>query len=324
METLVITLLFVLGLLLIIKGGDWFVDAATWLAEATGIPKFIIGVTIVSFATTLPELLVSSIATWQGQMNMAMGNAVGSVNCNTGLIMALSVFFIGSAVDRKQFTNKGLIFIIACTGLFFFSRDLQVNIIESVILLALCGLFIADSIKKGKETLKADKENADEKPPVGGREKFKNIAKFVFGAAAMAIGAKFMVDNGEKLAVLLKVPDIIISITLVALGTSLPELVTTITAIRKKQSDISIGNIIGANVMDMCFVVPVSGIIAAAKNGAFLTIDSSYKMLHIPMSILASLIAVLPTIIFRRTAKWQGALLFVVYIAYLAASITLI
>ena len=321
METVWIILLFILGLILTIKGGDWFVDAAAWLAEATGIPKFLIGATVVSFATTLPELLVSSIATWQGQMDMAMGNAVGSVNCNTGIILALSVLFLGGPVARKQFQNKGLLFILACVVLFFFSNDLQISLIEVVVLMLISILFIADSIKEGIETFGNEKT---ERPKIEKKEKFKNIMLFIVGAASMAIGAKLLVDNGEKLAVLMHVPDIIISITLVALGTSLPELVTTITAIKKKQSDISIGNIVGANVLDMCFVVPISGIIAAAKSGAFLTIDLSYKTIHTPMSILVALIAVVPTLIFKKTSKWQGALLLAVYAAYIAVSVVLI
>ena len=320
METVLIIVLFIVGLVLTIKGGDWFVDAATWLAEATGIPKFIIGATIVSFATTLPELLVSSFASAQGHVDMAMGNAVGSVNCNTGIIMALSVLFLGGAVERKAFRNKGILFVLATVVLIIFAWDMQVSLIEAVLLFVICLLFITDSVIKGKRSV----ETVTAKPQIEKKDLRKNIFLFIIGAAAMAVGARLLVDNGEKIAVMLHVPDIIISITLVAIGTSLPELVTTITAIAKKQSDISIGNIVGANVMDMCFVVPVSALIAAIRTGQHLTMNLSYPTLHIPMAVWISLVAVVPTLICRKTTKWQGVLLAVSYAAYIAVSVILL
>lgn len=318
MDTLLIIILFILGLILVIKGGSWFVDAATWLAGATGIPKFIIGATVVSFATTLPEVLVSAIAAFQGHPDMAMGNAVGSVNCNTALIMALSIIFMGGKVKRKQFAPSALIFLTSTVLLYIFGHDLKIVVWESAVLLLLCAGSIAESIISGKE-------------PSGGKTKKKkkikpdaltvNIIKFIGGAVCMVIGARLLVDNGEKLAVILRVPDIIVSITLISVGTSLPELVTTVTAIVKKQSDISIGNIIGANIMDLCIVVPLSSFIGQAHSSTVMAIDPSYLAIHMPITIWLAFVAVVPTILMKKFAKWQGVVLLISYVGYLVISV---
>ena len=318
MDTLLIIVLFIAGLVLVIKGGSWFVDAATWLAGATGIPKFIIGATIVSFATTLPEVLVSAIAAYQGHPDMSMGNAVGSVNCNTALIMALSIIFLGGKVNRKQFAPSGLIFLTATVLLYLFGADLSIVVWESAVLLFLCAVSIADSIYAGKDPSDIGKKK---KKDIKKNDLILNIIKFIVGAACMVVGARLLVDNGEKLAVILRVPDIIVSITLISVGTSLPELVTTITAIVKKQSDISIGNIIGANIMDLCVVVPLSSFIGSAHTSTVMAIDPSYLALHIPVTIWLAFVAVIPTIILKKFSKWQGILLLASYIGYLVISV---
>ena len=123
-----VVIMFVLGLFFIVKGGDIFVDAATWIAEATGIPKFIIGATVVSFATTLPELLVSAIAAAKGQNDMAIGNAVGSVTANVGLIMSISVLCMPALIKRKDIAFKGALMILAVAALFAFSCNLDLNL----------------------------------------------------------------------------------------------------------------------------------------------------------------------------------------------------
>ncbi|MBO4360448.1 MAG: calcium/sodium antiporter [Eubacteriaceae bacterium] len=318
MGTLLIIILFILGLVLVIKGGSWFVDAATWLAGATGIPKFIIGATIVSFATTLPEVLVSAIASYQGHPDMAMGNAVGSVNCNTALIMALSIIFMGGKVKLRQFAPSGLIFLCATVLLYLFGADLSIVAWESAILMILCALSITDSIMTGRDPSEKKKKK---KKKIQKDALTINIVKFAAGAVCMVVGARLLVDNGEKLAVILRVPDIIVSITLISVGTSLPELVTTITAIVKKQSDISIGNIIGANIMDLCVVVPLSSFIGQAHSSMVMTIDPSYLAMHIPVTIWLAFVAVIPTIIMKRFTKWQGILLLLSYVGYLVVSV---
>ena len=145
-----ILVLFGLGLLCIIKGGDWFVDASTWIAEASGIPKFIIGATVVSFATTLPEVLVSVFAALEGNVDIAVGNAVGSVTANIGVIMCIALICMTCAMTRKQFGVKAGLLLIAIAALFAFTRDGVLSIVESVLILVVFAAFIAESLFAAK------------------------------------------------------------------------------------------------------------------------------------------------------------------------------
>ena len=241
-----VLLLFAAGLVCIIKGGDFFVDAATWIAEASGIPKFIIGATVVSFATTMPEMLVSVFSALEGNADIAIGNAVGSVTANTGLIMCLSLICMECTMPRRQYAVKAVLLLAAIAVLFGFTRDGQLSILESVLILVIFVCFIAESLVAARREQSLEAPEQDARPKTDGRTVALNIGKFVFGAAAIVLGAQLLIDNGTALAQMIGVPDAIIGATMIAIGTSLPELVTTITAIRKKQSSLSVGNIIDA------------------------------------------------------------------------------
>ena len=231
-----VLLLFAAGLVCIIKGGDIFVDAATWIAEASGIPKFIIGATVVSFATTMPEMLVSVFSALEGNADIAIGNAVGSVTANTGLIMCLSLICMECTMPRRQYAVKAVLLLAAIAVLFGFTRDGQLSILESVLILVIFVCFIAESLVAARREQSLEAPEQDARPKTDGRTVALNIGKFVFGAAAIVLGAQLLIDNGTALAQMIGVPDAIIGATMIAIGTSLPELVTTITAIRKKQS----------------------------------------------------------------------------------------
>ena len=256
-----VLLLFAAGLVCIIKGGDIFVDAATWIAEASGIPKFIIGATVVSFATTMPEMLVSVFSALEGNADIAVGNAVGSVTANTGLIMCLSLICMECTMPRRQYAVKAVLLLAAIAILFGFTRDGQLSILESVLILVIFVCFIAESLVAARREQSLEAPEQDARPKTDGRTVALNIGKFVFGAAAIVLGAQLLIDNGTALAQMLGVPDAIIGATMIAIGTSLPELVTTITAIRKKQSSLSVGNIIGANIMDLTLIMPLCALI---------------------------------------------------------------
>jgi len=314
MEFVVPVLLFLLGLVCIVKGGDWFVDSAAWLAEVTGIPKFIIGATIVSVATTLPELIVSVMAALEKKVDMAVGNAVGSVIANTGLILALSLLFIPCAVNRKQFKNKALLLIAACAALLLFCLSGQVTLWAGLILLAVFLLYIGDNLRQGK----AD-SGGQERTPFDPKAAPRRILFFILGAAGIVIGARLLVDNGSLLAEMLGVPENIIALTFVAIGTSLPELVTAITAIVKKQSSLSIGNIVGANIIDLTLILPVCALIS----GGSLPVNDQTWTLDLPVCLAFTLIAMVPALVSGRLRRWQGVVLLVGYAAYLAVMILL-
>lgn len=315
---IVIVALFIVGLVCIVKGGDWFVDSAAWLAEVTGIPKFIIGATIVSVATTLPELIVSVMAAVDTppKVDMAVGNAVGSVIANTGLILAISLLFIPSVVNKKQFTSKSLLLIAACAALLVFCIfGHQVTIWAGLVMLLIFALYIWDNLRQGKAEAAAEKRT-----PFDKSELPKRILFFVLGAAGIVVGARLLVDNGSALARILGVPENIIALTFVAIGTSLPELVTAITAIVKKQSSLSVGNIIGANVIDLTLILPICALVS----GGSLPVNDQTWQLDMPVCMAVTLVAMVPTLITGKLRRWQGGLLLGGYAAYLAVMIILL
>ncbi len=308
MESVLIIILFIAGLVLIIKGGDYFVDAASWFAEAFGIPKFIIGATVVSFATTLPELLVSLFASMQGKNLMAAGNAIGSVSANLGLIMGISVVCIPAVVKRSQFAFKGILMMVICAVLWFFARSGNIGIAPSILLLSLFLIFMAENISSAKKTSKDAETLSFTK-----KEAAKNVLFFLIGIAGIVIGADLMVDNGSEIARMFGISEGIISVTIIAIGTSLPELVTTLTAIAKKQSSLSIGNIIGANIIDLSVILPICSLVAKGNTPvAFQT-----YAIDIPVCLGIILISIIPPLIFQKLKRTQGVALLLVYAAYI-------
>ena len=313
-----VVLLFVAGLLCIIKGGDLFVDAASWIAEASGIPKFIIGATVVSFATTLPEMLVSVFAALEGNADIAVGNAVGSVTANVGLIMCISLICMPCLMTRKQFGVKSVLLLAAITALLAFTRDGQLSVLESALILVIFAVFIIESLIAARKEQGTELSAQDARPVINKKAVLLNIGKFVLGAAGIVLGAQLLIDNGSALARMLGVPDAIIAATLISIGTSLPELVTTLTAIRKKQSSLSVGNIIGANIMDLTLIMPLCAII----QGKPLMIERQGMLLDIPACLVVCAAALIPALAQGKFKRWIGYLIGGLYIAYLIIMFT--
>lgn len=312
MHIAITILLFALGIFLVVKGGDFFVDAASWIAEVSGIPKLIIGATVVSVATTLPEMLVSVMAAAQGKVDMSIGNAVGSVTANIGLIMALALIFMPGVIRRRDYLLKAILMLLAAAIIVACGFSGNVSIPFCVILLVIFAVFLWENISTAKKDI--DVEATVEKDAFLTEKKtvIINIIKFVAGAAGIVFGADLLVDNGSDLARLFGISERIIGVTLVAVGTSLPELITTITAIVKKQADLSVGNILGANIMDLTLIMPLSALIS----GQSLPVSSISAMIDLPMCLLVGLIAIIPAMIHSKFSRWQGFLLLAVYIAY--------
>ena len=308
---MLVLVLFAVGLVCIIKGGDLFVDAASWIAEASGIPKFIIGATVVSFATTMPEMLVSVFSAFEGSADIAVGNAVGSVTANTGLIMCLSLVCMSCNMPRRQFGVKAGLLLAAVALLYAFTRDSSLSIVESVIIMLVFVGFTAESIIAAKR--EQGTEQPDESPDTNGKNIALNIGKFILGAAAIVLGAQLLIDNGSALAVMIGVPDSVIAATMIAIGTSLPELVTTITAIRKKQSSLSVGNIIGANIMDLTLIMPLCSLLM----GKPLAVENQGMLLDVPACLVVSAAAMIPALVCGKFKKWIGWLIGGLYIVYL-------
>lgn len=316
MEWVKVIVLLIIGLVLIIKGGDFFVDSASWIAEVSGIPKLIVGATVVSFATTLPELLVSAISAGKGEVDLCVGNAVGSVTANTGLILAISLICMPAIIKRKDYLAKAILLLAAIVTMTFACYDTSLSLVGSAILLVIFALAMYENIREAITTMKAQKDSAEEKEKVTGKIITINVIKFVAGVAGIVLGADLLVDNGSLFASMLGVPSRIIAITILAIGTSLPELVTTLTAIAKKEHSLSAGNIIGANIIDLTLILPVCGIIS----GGALPVSMSAARIDIPVCLVASVVALIPTLITKKFSRIQGVCLLLIYIAYITVS----
>ena len=227
MELAMIIFLFLVGIVFIVKGGDYFVDAASWIAEVSGIPKLIIGATIVSLATTLPEMLVSVMAAAKGSVDMAIGNAVGSVTANIGLIMGISLVCMPAVIKRGDYLLKSVL-MLGAAGLIVvsgFAGQMEMGI--SAALIVIFFLFLWENITSAKRSMKAE-ESGNRKKIEGRKEVLINLLKFVAGAVGIVWGADLLVDNGSALAAMVGIPERVIGVTIIAVGTSLPELITTI------------------------------------------------------------------------------------------------
>jgi cation:H+ antiporter len=330
--TVWVILLFILGFALIIKGGDWFVEAAVWIAEVTGIPKILIGATIVSLATTLPELFVSLFAVIGGSVGLGIGNAIGSIICNTGLILSLALMISPPKIDKKLFIGKSIILIAAVAILTVVAWDKVITPIESLYLFAVLIVFIIYNLRGVKKSKVIDPSEVFEDQmeirhiDTSKKSVLGNTAKFIAGAAGIIIGANLLVNNGVIIAGYLGVSETVIGLTVVAFGTSLPELVTTITSILKKHGAMGVGNILGANILNIVLVLSTCA--ASSKNGLKIPLENIGSLINVPRTLVLDIpivalmlvILILPVLFSKtgRLKKVQGFLLIAVYIGFLA------
>ena len=306
-------LLFALGLVLIIKGGDWFLDGAVWMAEASGVPRFIIGATIVSLVTTLPELTVSVTGVLKGQVDLAVGNAVGSVTANLGLILGISVLCLPSVVSKKQFNLKAILMVLGAAFLALLCRGGGLALAPSLLLFVIFAVYLGSNVVDAKTSMQEERETP-ERRSISHRQAARKILAFVVGIVSIVVGSRLLIDYGSALALELGVPASVIGVTMVAIGTSLPELVTTVTAIIKKEASMSVGNIIGANVIDLTMILPV----CSAVSGGHLVIGPQTTALDLPFCLSLALLAVLPPLIKGKFYRWQGVVMLLVYVGYVS------
>ena len=318
---LVPILLFILGLILVIKGGDWFVDGSVELAHRLHVPELIIGATVVSIGTTLPEVLVSATGALGGHGGIAYGNAIGSVICNTALISALTFAIRPCKVDAVTY-KVPVIFFFAAAALYagtayatgVFSRWI------GLILLAIFAAYIFYTIRNGKKNGLIGGETGETAENEKVMPLWQTILKLAVGAACIAVGARLLVDNGTQIAESLGVPESVIALTFVALGTSLPELVTAITALAKGHSALSLGNIVGANLFNL---VLVSGLATAIRPFSIYELGSKTignipvsLIVDIPVMLFVMAFMTLPALKRGRLTRTQGIVLLCVYAAF--------
>lgn len=333
-------ILFLLGFALLIKGGDWFVDGSCGVAKRFHIPELIIGATIVSIGTTLPETLVSSLAAVQGHGEMAYGNAIGSIICNTALIAAITITFKPSNVDKKSFLLPVIFFVIAVAIYLIsayilgsFPRIIGIILVLMFITYIVLQVILIKKRPKTKEIETVNKDeiietqeeqeekeiNLEDEKKKNKKELIKNIVFLIVGAACIAGGAQLLVTYGSKIATEIGISEAVISITMVAIGTSLPELVTAITSLIKGHSSLSLGNIIGANLFN---IILVSGL-SVTLNPFALPVEKTISginaslIIDIPIMLLVMGLLCLPSIIKGKTYRFQGILLLLIYAVFM-------
>lgn len=331
---LVPVLLFILGLVLLIKGGDWFVDGATGIAERFHVPELLIGATVVSIGTTLPEVMVSANSALSGHGEIAYGNALGSIICNTALIAALTVAVKPSGVDKKTL-KVPVAFFFGAMAIYAFGGYVRGSFERplGITLLCICAAYLFILIRQALGQMKlagaggatgtgAVDEEKDDKEEKKENPMWKDILLLIVGAAFIAEGADLLVDNGTLIAAVLGVPESVIALTFVALGTSLPELVTAITSLAKGHGALSLGNICGANIFNLVlvsglsmtlspFVLPSGKMINIAGN-----LTNASLVIDLPLSAGVMAVLTIPALIKGELKRWQGILLLAVYAGF--------
>ena len=312
-------LLFAVGLVLLIKGGDWFVDGATGIAKRFNLPDIVVGATVVSIGTTLPEVMVSTTGALAGSGAMAYGNAIGSIICNTALIAAISITCNPGPVNVKSMKTPAIFFFCSAAMYCFASYVLgEFPRWMGFVMLAIFVVYMILTVRNGMKNpdAAAEEEEEESKP----KALWQELLLLVAGAAVIAVGADLLVEHGQIIALELGVPETVVALLFVALGTSLPELVTTITSLKKGRASLGVGNVIGANVFNLVLVSGVAVSLAPFKGPCenFL-LDTGLNMslvFEIPVMLGVMSLMIFPALATKKLGRWQGILLLAIYAAF--------
>lgn len=378
---LVSTLLFAVGLVLLIKGGDWFVDGATGIAKRFNLPDIVVGATVVSIGTTLPEVMVSTTGALAGSGAMAYGNAIGSIICNTALIAAISITCNPGPVNVKSMRTPAIFFFLSaalyCLAAYLLGEFPRwMGFVMLAIFVCYMLLTVRNGLKNPDAAADDEEEESSGMPWAGiiligavallialsgsffettpvwfaaimaviavgfllfGAKIFKvsdivrqlwmELILLVAGAGIIAVGADLLVEHGQIIAIGLGVPATVVALLFVALGTSLPELVTTITSLKKGRASLGVGNVIGANVFNLVLVSGVSVSLAPfavpAENTLLDTGLNLSLVLDIPVMLGVMVLMIVPALLKKKLSRWQGAVLLAIYVAFCVCQFTL-
>ncbi len=301
-------LLLIAGFILLIKGADFFVDGSSGLAKRLRVPTMIIGLTVVAMGTSLPETSVSVMAALQGKNDLAISNAVGSNIFNLMIVCGVSAIIVPMLIKKKTLKRE-LPFSILCAAvlMLFGLTGGIVGRIEGVLLLALFIGFLLYTVFEARRA-----RNADDEEPVDDKimPMWQCIVFIVCGAAAIAFGGRMVVNSASEIAKSFGISDNVIGLTIVALGTSLPELFTSIVAAKHGETDIALGNVIGSNIFNILFVL---GIAATISPVSFLTANLIDCIALIAMSLIVMIFCWTKLTLDR----WEGAAMAAAYTAYI-------
>lgn len=305
-------LLLVGGFILLVKGADLFVDGACGLSNKLKIPAYVIGLTVVAFGTSLPEAAVSVTASIQGSNEIAIGNVIGSNCFNTLVVLGASALF-APVVVKKNLLKRDFPFCLGITILMLVlmttlgGGQIALTRISGIILLAFFAVFMTISVLSGKKEAKLAESVEEEKP----MSLTKCIVLAVVGVAGVIVGGQLTVEGAKSLAEIVGLREKVIALTVVAVGTSLPELVTSIVAARKKQNDIAVGNVIGSNIFNILFILGASATIGTITTDISAVIDASVLVGIVALTYVFSLAK-------RSINRVEGIVMILVYVAYTA------
>ena len=315
--------LFAVGLVLLIKGGDWFVDSATGIAKRFRVPEIIIGATVVSIGTTLPEVMVSATAAMNANGAIAYGNAIGSIICNTSLIAALTIAIRPAPVNRKAivmpvifFFISAAIYLLAAYGFGTFDRWL------GIVMLCVFAIYMTMTIRQGfKNPVSADEHEDEEEGAQGSL--LKDVIVLIVSAALIAVGADMLEGSSVSLATMAGIPTEVVGVTIVALCTSLPELVTAVTALAKGHGALSLGNIIGANIFNLVLVSGVAVTMSpfSVPEGSTIFGQNTSLVMELPLMVGVMALMTLPAVFKKKLFRWQGLALLGIYVAFVVLQV---
>ena len=320
MDILWSVLLFAVGLVLLIKGGDWFVDGATGIAKRFRLPDIVVGATVVSIGTTLPEVMVSTTGALAGSGAMAYGNAIGSIICNTALIAAISITCNPGPVNVKSMKMPVIFFF--CSAAMYCIASYFLGTFPRWMGFVMLTIFVAYMLLTVRNGLKNPDAAGEEEEEEGSKPKklWQELLLLVIGAAVIAVGADLLVDHGQILARALGVPETVVALLFVALGTSLPELITTITSLKKGRASLGVGNVIGANVFNLVLVSGVAVSLAPfdvpCENTLLNTGLNMSLVVEIPVMLGVMVLMTIPALLTKKLSRWQGITLLCIYAAF--------
>ena len=315
---LISVLLFAVGLVLLIKGGDWFVDGATGIAKRFHLPDIVVGATVVSVGTTLPEVMVSTAGALAGSGAMAYGNAIGSIICNTALIAAISITCNPGPVNVKSMKTP-VVFFFASAALYCFASYALGEFPRwmGFVMLSIFLCYTVLTVRSGLCNPDPEEEEDEGAPE---RKLLQELLLLVAGAAVIAIGADLLVDHGQIIAREMGVPETVVALLFVALGTSLPELITTVTSLKKGRASLGVGNVIGANVFNLVLVSGVAVSLAPfrvpVENKLLNTGLNLSLVFDIPVMLGVMALMTLPALAHKKLSRWQGITLLGIYAAF--------
>ena len=306
--TIAVILLFG-GLLLLYYGANYLVIGSSRLASSFGVRPLIIGMTIVAFATSMPELMVSLLAAIKGSSDIATGNIIGSNIANIGLVLGVAALLSPMAVARTTLSREIPFMIVASVLLFLFALDGVLDFINGLILFLLLLGFLAYCLHNARER-EFDPQMSDETPEPGSKTHNKAFLYIIIGIAGLGFGAELMVRSAVTIAQAMGISELIIGMSIVALGTSLPELAASVVSACKGEMDISVGNVIGSNIFNILFVMGVCPMIRA------LPVEPSVLTFQLPIMLLFSG-ALIPLVYHRMLlSRAKGGLLLGAYLLF--------